>query len=206
MMRLGGNVSAPPPDKQAWPGREARRLFFALWPDQAGRERLAHNVRGAVRASGGRPVASDQLHLTLAFLGSVPETRVVELAALAAELIGTANGALGPIALSFERLAHWPGPRVLCALPERTPAALDQLVKRLLKALTAADFTPDLKPFRPHVTVARKVLRSSRSAALRAVHWRFEAFALIASRTLESGPVYSVVGTYPLGSEAQARK
>ena len=199
-------MSEPPPDNQAWPSREVHRLFFALWPDQPGRERLAHTVRGAVRASGGRPVSSDQLHLTLAFLGAVPAARVAQLSALAAALTGTADGPLGPIALSFERLAHWPVPRVLCALPERAPAALDQLVERLLKALTAADFTPDLKPFRPHVTVARKVLRPGRSAAIRAVHWRLETFALIASRTLESGPVYSVVGTYPLGSEAHARK
>ncbi len=199
-------MSVPQPEMPARPVREVRRLFFALWPDRPARERLEHTVRGAVRATGGRAVPSDQLHMTLAFLGAVPAARMAELALLAAARLSAADQALGPIDLTLERLVHWAGPRVLCAVPARAPAALETLVGRLLEALAAADFAPDLKPFRPHVTVARKVLRPTRSAAMRAVHWRFEEFALIESRTLESGPVYSVVGTYPLCDGAQARK
>jgi len=50
-----------------------RRLFFALWPDEATREQLAHITRKAVRGSGGRPIPVENLHSTLVFLGSVPE-------------------------------------------------------------------------------------------------------------------------------------
>ncbi len=184
------------------PGK-TRRLFFALWPDQAMRERLVEAVHPAVRASRGRAVASAQLHVTLAFLGAVPAPRVAELPAIA---LAAAVAPGGCLELSFERLAHWPQPRVLCALPARAPAVLGALVERLLEALGAAGFAPDLKPFRPHVTVARKVVRPSEPAAMAAVHWRFDAFALIESRTLESGPVYSVVETYPLCAAAHATK
>jgi len=35
----------------------------------------------------------------------------------------------------------------------------------------ALGFAPDLKPFRAHVTVARKVVRLTRSPEMRALHW-----------------------------------
>jgi 2'-5' RNA ligase len=40
---------------------------------------------------------------------------------------------------------------------------------------------------------------------LRAVEWCLDAFALIDSRTAPSGPVYSVVESYPLVSVDKAR-
>ena len=42
------------------------RLFFALWPDDATRARLAQ----AARQWSHRPVADDKLHMTLHFLGA----------------------------------------------------------------------------------------------------------------------------------------
>ena len=47
------------------------RLFFALWPDDELRQTLKHHCKPLLRHSGGRPVALDNLHITLAFLGSV---------------------------------------------------------------------------------------------------------------------------------------
>jgi 2'-5' RNA ligase len=40
---------------------------------------------------------------------------------------------------------------------------------------------------------------------LRAVVWTFEAFALVDSRTEPSGPVYSVIESYPLIGTDKAR-
>src|SRR5690606_7943609 len=53
------------------PEREAglRRIFFALWPDDATRGAIERACRQAVRRSGGRPTAKRNLHLTVAFLG-----------------------------------------------------------------------------------------------------------------------------------------
>ena len=184
------------------PARErTRRLFLALWPDASMREQLAHAVRKGVRGSGGRRVPEANYHITLAFIGAVPEGRVAELGAVVRAVTGA-----GPIEVPLRELAYWPGPRVLCAVPPAPPAGLSGWVGRLLEMLAAAAFAPDLKPFRPHVTVARKVMRPSASAVLPPVLWRFDEFALIESRTLEAGPVYSVVETYPLSSGAMATK
>ena len=180
------------------PAREpTRRLFLALWPDASMREQLAHSVRKGVRSSGGRRVPEANYHITLVFIGAVPEGRVAELGVVVRAVIGTGTGA-GPIEVPLQELAYWPGPRVLCAVPSAPLAGLAGGVGGLLEALAAAAFAPDLKLFRPHVTVARKVMRPSASAPLHPVLWRFDEFALIESRTLEAGPVYSVVETYPL--------
>ena len=170
------------------------------------RERLAESVRRAVHHSGGRPVPADQLHLTLAFLGAVPVAQVTALADLAMAAQHAARLPGTTLEISLGRLEYWTRPRVLCALPLAPPAGLGRLVSGLLEGLTAAGFTPDLKPFRAHVTVARKVACLSEPHAMHPVRWRFEHFALVESRTQHAGAVYSVVETYPLCGGASVRK
>ena len=65
----------------------------------------------------------------------------------------------------------------------RDADAASSLALSLKNETAAAGFSPDLKPFRAHVTVARKVARAPAALALQPVLWRFDAFALIESRT-----------------------
>jgi 2'-5' RNA ligase len=171
----------------------SRRLFFALWPDQAMREAMAHAIRKTAWASGGRPVPVANLHVTLAFLGSVAERRRDELAAIA-------RGALpgGNLELVLDHLEYWRVAQLLCVLPTEVPAAIEAFARGLQDALTVSGFAPDLKPFRPHVTVVRKVSRPGPMEKIDPVAWRFTELALIESRTLAAGALYSVVESYPL--------
>jgi RNA 2',3'-cyclic 3'-phosphodiesterase len=173
------------------------RLFFALWPDEPQREALVQAAARAVRSCGGRPVSAANLHVTLAFIGSVPRARVPELEVIARKVAaGCAQEA--PLTLRFERLAHWRQPQILCVLAAEASAGTHALATALKDATAAAGFAPDLKPFQAHVTVARKVLHAPRRPALRALEWCFDAFALIDSRTDSGGPVYSVIESYSL--------
>jgi len=79
------------------------------------------------------------------------------------------------------------------------------LARLLSTAAAAAGFSPDLKPFRSHVTVARKVARAPRAIGMREVLWSFDEFALVESRTLAEGPVYSVVESYVLDDAQRVR-
>ena len=189
-----------------------RRLFFALWPDAGQRAALVHATRKAVRSSGGRPVPEESLHVTLAFLGSVPERRVAELQAIARR-VAEAPEAGAPMLVSFDRLVHWTKPRILCALDAEGSAGFEAagaprvgalagapaLAESLKGETTARGFSPDLKPFHAHVTVARKVAHAPAAQPLSPVPWTFDAFALIESRTEPTGPVYSVIESYLLG-------
>jgi len=174
-----------------------RRLFFALWPDEAQRDELEHAAAKAVRRCGGRPVPISNLHVTLAFLGSVAIARIPELQRIARE-----HAALpamhAPISLSFARLVHWKEAQILCALSAPESADARALAVALQAATAAIGLSPDRKPFQAHVTLARKVLRPGTLPPLRPVLWSFDTFALIDSRTEPSGPVYSVIESYPL--------
>ena len=186
------------------PTAATRRLFFALWPDEAQRRALEHAAAKAVRHSGGRPVPASNLHVTLAFLGSVAAARIPDLQRIAREQAASLTH-VAPATLTFARLAHWKEAQVLCALAAEQSPGMRGLAVALQEAAAALGLSPDRKPFQAHVTLARKVVRPGAELALRAVVWRFDAFALIDSRTEPSGPVYSVIDSYPLIRTDKAR-
>jgi len=155
-------------------------------------------------------VPLENLHATLSFLGSVPDARLEELRAIAGRAAGRFPPEAAPLVLRFEHLVHFPRAQVLAVLaasPEGRALGGDarSLAATLTSETAAAGFTPDLKPFRVHVTVARKVMRAPPAGAIRAVEWTFGFFALIESRTHAAGALYSVVESYALGGSEKLR-
>jgi 2'-5' RNA ligase len=186
-------------------------LFFALWPDEAQRAALMEATAETIRHCGGHPVPESRLHVTLAFLGSVPEPRLADLSDLAQRTAATFPGDALPLGIVLQGFEYWVKPLVLAVLERGVPAqpaptsgAL-QLARTLTTTAVAAGFSPDLKPFRAHVTVARKVAQAPHLREMREVRWSFDSFALLESRTLPEGPLYSVVGSYLLGSAEKVR-
>ena len=157
-----------------------RRLFLALWPTAKERLALAASTAAMVQASGARAVPPENLHLTLAFLGAVPTGRTAELVCLSAQL--AAAWEAGPVALSWTRLEYWQRPQILAAVTATPCVRAAQLATRLKHAAVAAGFSPDLKPFRAHVTVARKAAAAV-AAELPCVPWNCASIALIESHT-----------------------
>jgi RNA 2',3'-cyclic 3'-phosphodiesterase len=187
------------------PSERSQRLFFALWPDEESRRALSAATARAVRRYGGRPVPVASLHVTLAFLGSVPHSQLSQLQRIAREQAAACAQKV-PLCLTFEYLAHWPRQQILCVSATEGADGAHALAAALRDATAAAGFRPDLKPFRAHVTVARKVARFARATALRPVAWCFASFALLESRTEESGAVYSVIDSYSLGETEKAHE
>ncbi len=160
------------------------------------RQAMAQATQGAARASGGRPVPAESLHVTLAFLGSVAERRLADLGGIARAAARESGGA--PLELAFDHLEYWRAAELLCAAPAEPSPPAAALAARLQALLAQSGFAPDLKPFRPHVTVVRKVACSGPMGSMQPVIWRFEALALLESRTLPAGVLYSVVESYAL--------
>lgn len=174
-----------------------RRLFFALWPGDPDRAALTRATAPALEALRGRLVPTENHHLTLAFLGSVPDERVADVRAIGGR-VAQGMPAGTRIEIDLDRLEHWRKPELVVAEAD-APATAVALAQVLKEALTAAGFAPDLKPFRAHVTLARKVSRASPGLRMNSVRWSFGSLALVESRTLPSGSLYSVLESWPLG-------
>jgi 2'-5' RNA ligase len=196
--RMGSGVDQIPKEGMPAAPVSTARLFFALWPDDLARADLARAVYEAARSCGGRPVPEHNLHATLVFLGSVAASRLTELRTIGTQVASSNAGA--PLRLDFDRVEHWQKPGVLVASATTSAgvAAASALARALLEATHRVGFDPDSKPFRPHVTIARKVGKQIRVPEMPAVSLAFDSFALVESRTGPEGPVYTVMEAFPL--------
>lgn len=168
-----------------------RRLFFALWPDDATRDALRRATRSAVRHCGGKPVAPGNYHVTLAFLGNVPDERCDGLIAAAGAI------EFPPLLLTLDRLGHFEAAQVLWLGPSQPPESLHQFVSGLSRALHGLGLVPDPRTFHPHLTLARKVHFPPEVRPPRAVEWPVAGFCLVESETDPGGARYRVVAQFP---------
>jgi len=174
-----------------WP-----RSFLALSPDADTRRQLA----GVPSLDGVQPTHIDDLHLTLAFIGSISEAQ--------RRVLADALPALATLAKQIPQLAPtgfetWPTPEkprvwvAAYALPE----ALRQLVAQVQTILTAADLPVDARPFRPHITLAR-FARGAVTAAPSPVRLehpaQVEAIGLYCRTASREAPRYMTLASVPL--------
>ncbi len=129
------------------------RLFFAFWPSDEHRVALAAAAAPAIAAIDGNAVSPGNLHVTLAFLGSVPGRRFVDLV--------QAGGRVPPLAvdLAFDRVVYWAKPKVAVAMPAVVPETGLEFVEGLWRSLEQLGFEREAGPWRPHLTLVRKVRR-----------------------------------------------
>lgn len=169
------------------------RLFFALWPTSQTQRVWHAALAPSVMPLGGRRIPADNLHLTLAFLGELPGSRINALLSLAEDLPRE------PITLRFDRIESWKKPGLACLRPTETPAALTRLVGYLTTGLQLAGFAAETRAFKPHVTLARDIAVPAESLPVWPVmEWQVPMLALVRSETMPEGPVYRVVGEWPL--------
>jgi 2'-5' RNA ligase len=185
-------VSEPEQVAPPSPAGKTHRLFFALWPGEPLRRELAERVAAFVPPGTGRVQRPDQLHLTLEFLGSVPAERLPVIRGAAAEVRAE------PFEVVLDALEYWRRPRVLCLVARDVPPALAALVQALRAELAARGFETERRPYRAHLTVARKVDRPPDLSPADPVRWPATDFVLVESITERSGSVYRPLAAWPL--------
>ena len=156
-------------------------------PDDAVREQLAAWRDAWDWPRSASLVKTGRLHITLHFLGDVDQDRIPALtAALAVPFT--------PFSLSLRHAVVWPhGIAVL--EPESIPAPLAALHAALADVLGDQGLPVDTRPFRPHVTLARRAKSSTPPAADREIDWKIEGYALMSS-TLGRDGGYAVLERY----------
>ena len=139
-------------DSGSSPPGATLRLFVALELPAVALDALTRFRDGAADPDIWRPVATESLHLTLAFLGRRPATDVPAIE-------GVLHAAAGPaprLALAGALLLPPRRARVLCADLTDLDGTLTALQSRVSDGLAAAGvYTPEKRAYRAHATVAR---------------------------------------------------
>jgi 2'-5' RNA ligase len=175
----------------------AARLFFALWPDAAARGHLGRWADHLHRGCGGRLTRRDQLHVTLAFLGSVPREQLPQLHALAQER------SVPGFTLCFDAPGYWPRRQLVWAAPRDVPEGLAALADGLAGGLRAAGFAIEARPYFPHVTLIRDAGRPL-PCELEGFQWDVGDFVLVESQLRSAGSRYGVIARWPLAPHERA--
>ena len=183
----------------------SKRLFAAIDLPQSIRRSLGEldpQIKG-VRWSD-----PEQIHLTLGFFGYVPE----EAESILRDRLAAIQ--FGAFALPLQGIGTFPKkgpPKIVWIGIGSAHPHLFQVHKRVQEAALAAGIEPDLRPWHPHLTLARcrdvplQPIRKflTRCSDYDAGMFRVEAFRLYSSKLGPSGSVYTQELTVPSKSSPQ---
>lgn len=183
------------------------RLFFAVPLDRSVRETVWAAVRRApVFDAPWRWIEPENYHLTLKFLGEIPQRLVGELGEAGRE----ASAGQPPFVIRFGRAGVFPHParpRVVFYEIEEGLQPLAALAERLEQACEALGIERERRPFRAHLTLARircPLPAEVREALLQmpplpeATVQTVACFVLLRSRLDPRGAEYEEIDAYPL--------
>ena len=196
--------------------QEQWRVFCAIdLPRVICEKVMAHSrrLREAVPEAQASWSRMDNVHLTLKFLGEIPQSQVKLLSIAAAE----ASTGHGTFQLSVQRCGVFPThgePRVLWIGIEDLKGRLAELFSRLEDQCAKAGFPREPRPFHPHLTLAR-LRRPQHARALASAHktTEFEPAEIVVSELLvirselsSEGSKYSVISRHALGLSREPRQ
>lgn len=168
------------------------RLFFALPVDPTLASALAPLARDVAQQTGGRAVPHDNLHATLAFLGSVAHASIAPLKSMA-DALGRPS-----FDVSLDTLGGFRQARVAWIGASHVPPALLELHAALSQALAAGGFSIEQRPYHLHVTLARHCRAPLRRTTTPPLAWRVDRIVLFESVTAAAGPRYDAINTWAL--------
>lgn len=127
------------------------RLFVALDLPAQVRAGIVAWGRGALADPALRRLPPESLHITLAFLGYLPEKAIPRLG----EIVAACGGPAPRIELGHPVPVPPRGRPRLFALPAESPGAVSLQAALQERLVVARLYEPEKRPFWPHVTVAR---------------------------------------------------
>jgi 2'-5' RNA ligase len=166
-----------------------KRLFFALWPDDASRHQV--DLLNQSLPVDGRKLVPQNLHVTLVFLGNVEDKMAVEITAVASQIKAK------PVSLTFDAVEHWKKPKILCLTCSKQTLPVYRLVNQLTRMLKSFPVRLETRPYRAHITMVRKakVLPEIQPSP---ICMQFDRFVLVESVSTDEGVRYDVLASWPL--------
>ena len=171
---------------------QRKRLFFALWLDEAVIQQIKKNVIDNFSACEGRVLDSKNWHITLAYFGSADATVQTCLEQQVGKIISP------PFELQLSQCGYWPRPKVAWLAPIEIPDALNHLTKELQHEIQSCGFKPEAREFQPHITLVRKAQKEPSVIEVKAINLKVSEFCLVESRTEATGAQYTVLKRWAL--------
>jgi len=153
------------------------RLFLALWPSPEVRAALVAHQSLWQWPPAAACVAPEKLHVTLHFLGDQPQASIAPLQR-ALDTLPRAE----PFVLEGWRPTRWHGGlAVLEPVPQAGLAPLSALHAALAEVLRQQGLPVEARPFRPHVTLARRAAGATPPEEVPLPRWPAQGVALVLS-------------------------
>lgn len=186
-----------PDGRPSGPGKESvARVFFGLWPDAGQAASLHDFAQRMVRQHGGRAMRPETLHMTLAFLGEQPLERLPEIEAIAASV------SVPAFECRFDICGYWAHKQLLWAGCREVTDNLAVLAATLTLKLRQAGFAVERRPFKPHITLVRKMrVDAFRVPPLPIQTWRCRRFVLVKSALSPHGADYRELAGWSLAGD-----
>ena len=131
------------------------RLFIAINFDQETKDKLLQVQNRLKKLGRGNFSREENLHLTLAFLGEVPEDRLEDVKAAMDQV------KFPQLELTFHDVGYFVSgrekPSQLWKISLKYSRKLEKVHDELIASLRKAGFSPDAKSFKPRVTLAREL-------------------------------------------------
>jgi RNA 2',3'-cyclic 3'-phosphodiesterase len=196
---------------------QCTRIFIAIAvPEPLERELVRLRAELAPEVPGCRWTAALPFHLTLAFLGDVPNSDLDDVHEAAA----ASADAIEPFDVTVTGLGVFPSPgrpRVIWAgVTAHNSKPLFELQESLVNSLARIGHRPDDERFHPHVTLGRTKRQRNgpgdltsliqRYSGWSAGQWTIAEVQVFASTLGPTGSAYSVLGRSPLnGKKTEGR-
>jgi RNA 2',3'-cyclic 3'-phosphodiesterase len=185
------------------PAPATSRLFIAVSPAVVTQRAFEDAMRPLGALPGLRVLSPEKRHFTLRFLGQVPDNQQPAISRACAETAAES----APFELTLAAAGAFPRVSrgtVLWVGVAEGAAELVQLAQRLGVRLDALGYTPEQRPFVPHLTVARSRQPQQLSAAVEAlaslrVTGSVQSIALIRSRLGGRESAYETLAQCRLG-------
>ena len=192
------------------PNEKTHRLFVACELPVEVRDAVGGLVESLREQSDGavRWVNPQSLHVTLKFLGEVPEGQLPAVKLALQEAV-VRHSAFFLELSSIGTFGGREGLRVMWAAVAGDVLRLEALGRDVNRALAVVGFEPETRPFRPHLTLGRvrnDVPTRQRAEIEVAVgktqipecEWRTSEIALVRSRLQPGGARHDTIATFPL--------
>lgn len=163
------------------------RIFFALWPSPEVQTDLAKSAALVAKACSGRQLRAESLHLTLVFIGATPPDRVASLQKLMDAI------RLPRFVLRLDQCGWWRHNGIVWAGTQTAPHGLIALNTALALGAEKLGFSLDVRPYVPHLTLAREASRGPPAAAMPALNWNVGSFVMVASELTPEAPRYRIL-------------